>query len=123
MTKKRQNLGVRGEEEAARFLQNAGYTIVERNFRVRYGEIDIIARKEEELVFVEVRTTSSTEFGGPLATVTRKKQRQIIRIANMFLAQRGLTDDCNCRFDVIGLVPKKDGSWHLEHISEAFEAI
>ncbi|ACY15024.1 YraN family protein [Haliangium ochraceum] len=94
--------GQRGEDRAAEILLGAGYSIVERNYRCRLGEIDIVAREGDCLVFVEVRARSSARWGGALATVDAAKQRRIARVAAHYLAARRPRYEA-CRFDVLGL--------------------
>ena len=94
--------GIAGEERAVRELRRRGYRIVERNYRCKVGEIDIVARDRETLVFVEVRTRSSSASGSALETVTPAKQRRIARVASHYLAARRPVFD-ECRFDVVGI--------------------
>ena len=121
MTKgdRRRLFGQHGEQHAAQFLQSLGYTIVDRNYRCPRGEIDLIARDKETLVFVEVRTHRSREFGDPLASVTRRKQRQIAMTALHYLSRFQLHDRA-ARFDVIGIMGEGDTA-QLTHIKAAFE--
>ena len=93
--------GARGEEIAARFLVEQGYRIVERNFRFRRkGEIDIVAREGEYLVFCEVKMRTNDEYGLPEYAVTPLKQETIRRVAAAYLAMRGISGQ-SCRFDVV----------------------
>lgn len=112
-------LGKAGEGQAALFLQKAGLVIVERNFRTRSGEIDLIARDKKELVFVEVKTRSGTAFGSALEAVDARKCRQIVRVATEYLVKNGGFDQ-PARFDVIGILLADP--IHIEHIKNAFEA-
>lgn len=91
-----------GETLAARFLKQAGYRILARNVVTPVGELDIVAREGEELVFVEVKTRTSGEFGGPLGAVGPAKRRKIIQSARSYLARHRM-DECPCRFDVVGV--------------------
>ncbi len=95
-----QTTGCRGEQLAAAFLQRRGYRLLERNFRVRGGEIDLIAEERGVIVFVEVKTRASQRYGEPAAAVTRRKQERLSRAALAFLVRRGLTDR-PARFDVV----------------------
>lgn len=99
----RELLGARGERAAAEFLGNAGYQILHRNYRFRRGEIDIIARDGQTVVFVEVKTRSGRSHGEPEEAVTQEKVRRIRRIASAYLARRRLAE-CDCRFDVVAVV-------------------
>jgi putative endonuclease len=93
--------GARGEEIAARFLLERGFRIVERNFRFRrIGEIDIVAREGEYLVFCEVKMRTNDEYGLPEFAVTPSKQETIRRVASAYLAMKGISDT-PCRFDVV----------------------
>jgi putative endonuclease len=96
----RQSLGKTGEELACAELVRRGYAILERRYRSRHGEIDIIARSGGTLVFIEVKARSGHEFGDGGAAVTRWKQRRIVRMAEEFLARRRIVDQA-CRFDVV----------------------
>lgn len=95
--------GSRAEQTAATFLEKQGYRILERNYRCRRGEIDIVAEEGEVLCFVEVRSTESRAFGDPLETIGDAKQARIIRAARHYLATRRV-DDRQVRFDVVGIV-------------------
>lgn len=102
MTSAKQN-GNTGEEIAARFLGSNGYEILDRNYRIRGGEIDIIAEKNGCLVFVEVklRTTSYVDYG--FASVNDTKRRRIVRAAKMYMLENDLDWDSGIRFDVIDI--------------------
>lgn len=97
--------GRRGEDIAHRFLQKQGYTIVARNFRTLSGagETDIVARKGSRLVFVEVKTRRSAEFGPPNRAIGRVKEIAMLRAARDYCARAGI-DPAQTRFDVIGVV-------------------
>jgi putative endonuclease len=114
--------GKEGEDIAADWLVSQGYTIVARNYRKRFGEVDIIASLDEYLVFIEVKTRSSHQYGSPLEAVTLRKQRQLSRIANDYLMRNNGLDTC-CRFDVVSVVLGKDKAPEIEVIVNAFEAI
>ena len=98
----RQALGISGEDLACAELQRRGSAIVERRYRTRFGEIDIIAKDGGTLVFVEVKARMTQEFGGAAAAMTGWKQRRIARMAADYLARRHLID-CPCRFDVVAI--------------------
>src|SRR5206468_12142418 len=101
-------LGEEGERAAARFLEVRGYRILERNYRTRRGEIDLIAEDGRILVFVEVKVRLDDRFGGPAAGITRAKQARIARLAQQYLAWRRVGDRTR-RFDVVliwGAAPK-----------------
>jgi putative endonuclease len=98
----RQALGISGENLACAELQRRGYAILERRYRTRFGEIDIIARDGPTIVFVEVKARLSDDFGGAAAAVTRWKQRRIAEMAVDYLSRRRL-HGCPCRFDVVAI--------------------
>ncbi len=91
-----------------------------RNFRVRSGEIDLIMWDKEELVFVEVRTKTDNHFGTPVETINNMKRRKITQTARHFLKQKKISPDVRCRFDLVGVLVKKDGKHEIEHIANAF---
>lgn len=98
----RQQLGRRGEQIAAAFLNSAGYRIERTNVRYPVGEIDIVAREGPVLCFVEVRSASSGRWGGPLASITGSKRRRLIRAARWYLAGKPFPPEV--RFDVLGIL-------------------
>ncbi len=107
-----------GEDIATAYLMRNGYEIIDRNWRIGDGEIDIIAKKENIIVFVEVKTAYSDVFGDPIEWVNKAKQRQIGKIAAVWLAQND-PGDCFFRFDVIAL-KGKGGDFDIEHMEDAF---
>ena len=98
----RQSLGISGENLACAELRRRGYAIVERRYRTRLGEIDIIAKDGNTIVFVEVKARLSDDFGGAAAAVTAWKQRRVARMAMDYLSRHHL-HECPCRFDVIAI--------------------
>ena len=110
--------GAWGEDLALRYLLRRGYNLVERNYRKRRGEIDLIVRKEETLVFVEVKLRRSTGFGDPLEAVTARKQAIIRSLAEQYLAENQPDFD-TVRFDVVGILATQTGT-RIEHIEDAF---
>jgi putative endonuclease len=113
----RQRVGAAAEELAARHLLAQGLRIVERNFRVRGGEIDLIALDGQTLVFVEVRLRTHSGFGGAGASITPHKQQRIILAARHYLQAHG---ECACRFDCILLASLNADS--VEWLKGAFSA-
>ncbi len=97
-------IGCRYEERAARYLEEQGYQIAERNYRCRLGEIDLIARDGAYLVFVEVKYRADERSGYGLESVDGKKQRRIIRAASWYLYERHIRDGQPCRFDVVSFL-------------------
>ncbi len=122
MSEERLALGRQGEELAASHLKQLGMTILDRNYRQKIGEIDIIARDGECLVFVEVKTRKSTRFGAPAEAVTLKKQQQISRTAMVYLSRKQLPD-CPIRFDVAAVLLPDQGRPTIELIKNAFETV
>jgi len=120
MLNSRQNLGQSGEDIAVEFLGKNGYRVLTRNYRCRLGEIDIIAKEGDTLVFIEVKTRKGEAYGSPAAAVTSKKQRQISRTAQYYLAEHNLFDAA-ARFDVVSLVISPDQRTHIEIIADAFD--
>lgn len=119
--KDRQQLAREGEEIATRYLVDAGWTILERNYRYgRGGEIDIIARDGDCTVFVEVKTRASRSCGAPELAVTPAKQRKIVRVARGWQWLQGRRE-LYCRFDVIA-VSMFPGDLRIHHIPNAFTA-
>ncbi|GAW92859.1 YraN family protein [Calderihabitans maritimus] len=109
MSKQKKKLGKRGEEEAVRYLRKNGYRILETNFRCRLGEIDIVAKEGEDIVFVEVRSRTSSLFGLPEETVSWTKQRKLLQLARVYLTAKRL-EGKNFRFDVVGILLGEDGA-------------
>ena len=115
-------LGLRGETLASRHLQRIGYRILERQLRGRFGELDLVALDDAVVVFVEVKTRTSTTTGHPTEAVTSVKQRKITQSALAYLKRRGWLER-RARFDVISIVwPGDDRDPELQHFPNAFEA-
>lgn len=120
MTESRRQTGQMGEDEAARHLIAKGLTVLERNVRLRAGEIDIVARDGDEIVFVEVRSRRTRTMGTALESVDARKQRKLIQLARIYLAARGL-HDAPSRFDVVAITWESPLTTpHIEHITNAF---
>ncbi|HBA63828.1 MAG TPA: YraN family protein [Lachnospiraceae bacterium] len=111
----RRSVGTAYEQKAEAYLKKQGMQILERNFRCRQGEIDLIAREGETIVFCEVKYRNGTAVGHPLEAVGVRKQQRLIHCAAYYLMQHGGTETA-CRFDVIGFLGEE-----LIHISNAFE--
>ena len=111
-------IGETGEKIAADFLSEQGYKIIERRYRCRMGEIDIIAGQGETLVFVEVKTRRGMGYGSPAEAVGCAKQAKIIRTAQFYLLGKGLAD-CHFRFDVTEVVMAGE-KVSVNHIPNAF---
>lgn len=124
MTISRKELGDTAEWLTVQYLEANGYRIVERNFRLRIGEIDIIADNGEHLCFIEVKAAFSDEFGTPFERVHSKKQRKIVKVAQAFLqANPHFIEERDIRFDVAAVFPrdiKDPASWKLDYLADAF---
>ncbi len=102
MTFQRQQLGLRGEDLARAELERLGYQILDRRYRSRFGEIDLIARDEATVVFVEVKTKTDSKFGDPAEMVTLQKQRRLVSMAEEYVSGHAL-QSTPCRFDVVAV--------------------
>jgi putative endonuclease len=114
-------LGHRAETMAANHLQRMGYRQATRNYRSRYGEIDIIAWDGDCLVFVEVRSHRTTDFGTPAESIGIRKQTRLFLTAQIYIEEQQL-HDTDCRFDVFEVIFAKGVLPRLEVIKAAFEA-
>ena len=121
MTQERLSLGKIGEEMAVTQLKAMKYQILERNYRCPLGEMDIIAQEKGSLVFVEVKTRATKEFGGPAAAVHERKQRQLSRIALLYLNQMKIRE-VPARFDVVA-VDLSGSKPKIEVIRNAFDLL
>lgn len=120
MTLKRKILGRHGEEIAARYLEKNGFRLLRKNYRCRLGEIDLVAMDRDYLVFVEVRSKSSDEFGEGYESLLYKKQSKLRQVAWYYLKSEGKTG-MSCRFDVVSIRFDRDGEvQRIEHIENAF---
>lgn len=108
--------GKMGEDIAANYLTKNNYKIIERNFRCKQGEIDIIAKDKKEIVFIEVKTRTSNSFGKPSEAVNKIKQKHMYRAAKYFLYKTNLLEEV-IRFDVIEVL-LKDGKFNINHIKQ-----
>ncbi len=117
----KRDIGNIGEDVAVKFLKKQKYKIIERNFNVpRVGEIDIVARDKDYLVFVEVRLRKAGSLVSPFETVDTFKQQRLIRTAESYLKVHGLSEAL-ARFDVIAVTQNDDGSHTVEIVKNAFE--
>ena len=112
--------GKMGEEIAARYLEDQGYIIVERNYRKGHLEIDLIALDEDEIVVVEVKTRSHDVILDPEDAVGHKKRLSLIRLANQYARSHGRTE--NIRLDIVAIVSNADGT-EIKHIKNAFNVM
>jgi len=114
-------LGKKGEQIAAQFLKSKRISIRELNFRCSLGEIDIIAEQADVIIFIEVKTRSSENYGLPEEAVNYAKQQRLIQLAMHYLQKEGM-EDRSCRFDVISILMKNNKPEKIEHIVDAFSA-
>lgn len=110
-------VGKKGEELAQKFLSENGYQILCTNWHYGKGEIDIVAKKDETMIFVEVKTRENNAFGEPETFVTKKKQKQIIKTADAFIQMKNI--DLESRFDVISVILGKN-NFEIHHFEDAF---
>lgn len=110
-------LGKKGEDAAVEFLAEKGYKIHTRNKTYGHLEIDIIAEYKDKIIFAEVKSRSGTYFEQPFQAVTIKKQKKIIKAANIYIEENKI--DLEARFDIISIV-EKNGKFQIEHIEDAF---
>ena len=110
-------LGKMGEELAADFLAKKGYEIVHRNYQFKKSELDIIAKKDGKLIVVEVKTRHSDYLAGPEITVTKKKQKALIKAANFYIQQNDL--DAETQFDIVSII-LNNKEQTIEHSEDAF---
>jgi putative endonuclease len=115
----RMRTGKRGEDIACAYLKRRGYRIVERNYKCPLGELDIVAKDGDAIVFVEVKSRKSEEFGDPQLAVGLEKQKKVSRISLTYLKEKHLYP-CNARFDVVAIKMLPDGIT-IELIQNAFE--
>jgi len=115
----RMRTGKKGEDIACAYLKSRGYRIVERNYKCPLGELDIVARDGDAIVFVEVKSRKSEEFGDPQLAVGLEKQKKVSRISLTYLKEKHLYP-CNARFDVVAIKMLPDGIT-IELIQNAFE--
>ena len=115
-------LGDRGERAAVRYLKKQRFRIIAKQYRNCYGEVDIIAQDGKTIVFVEVKTRTSTDDGQPFEAVDLRKQEKITRIALAWLKQYGRLEESS-RFDVVSILwPDERGEPQIQHFRNAFEA-
>ncbi len=111
-------IGNKGEDYAVKILKKERYKIIERNFTVKGGEIDIIAMDKDTLVFVEVKMRKNVLYGTPIEFVTEFKQKRLILAAQCYMKQKGISD-IPCRFDVVSIVGeiRENGKIKVEEAS------
>ena len=112
----KQKKGKQGEDWAAAFLEQKGYEILSRNYRYKHSEIDIIARKQEMIVFVEVKSRENADFGNPEEAVSAAKRSQVHQAARYYIAAEKITQEI--RFDIIAITGFEKPE--IEHFEDAF---
>jgi putative endonuclease len=117
----RRQTGAAAEAAAAAFLERAGLRVIERNVRFAHGEIDLVCRDGDVLVFVEVKCRRARWGDGPAAAVSALKQWRLTRLAHHYLKWRRLGEP-RCRFDVVAVTVEDTGEFTLRHLRGAFEA-
>ncbi|MGD8587993.1 MAG: YraN family protein [Chromatiales bacterium] len=111
--------GKQAEEQAKQYLEQRGLRLLERNYRCKQGEIDLIMQQAETLVFIEVRYRKSSTFGSALESVTAQKRNRLLAAARHYLQANRASSPC--RFDVVGITGQATGA-HLEWITDAFRS-
>lgn len=112
----KRKLGEEQEKRASVYLKEKGYEILEHNFFSRYGEIDLIARENEYLVFVEVKYRKDVHLGYPEESITTLKMKRILRTANWYMMKNQISENTPCRFDVVAMLGEK-----IKVIKNAFD--
>jgi len=116
----RYKIGLDGQEAAEKFLQNKGYVVLSRNYRVKTGEIDLVLKDGAYIVFVEVKFRKNLAYGLPREAVGHKKQQRIMNTALHYLTRHKLTES-DIRFDVVEVI-EQHGKLYASHIENAFTA-
>ena len=121
-TMNNQNLGQKGEDIAVKHLEKEGYKIRERNFwRRPFGEIDIVAQKKDKIIFVEVKTIEEQDDFSPEDELTPKKYRCLLKMAEIYLKEKKLSQDTPCQIDIIAITIKQTDGYKLLHYKNAVE--
>jgi len=117
----KKDLGYSGEDLAAKYLELKGFEIIERNFQCRLGEMDIIAKDKEYLVFIEVKTRKSLKYGYPVEAISKSKVKSLIKVAQTYLHFKRIRDT-DIRFDVVEVILDNVLEKKINHIENAFQA-
>lgn len=120
------NLGKWGEEKAGEYLKNKGYKILEKNFKRKWGELDIIAKKKKVLVFVEVKTIKKYNLKAPIFPedeIDEKKEKQLKKMAQIYLSYKKIKIDTPCQIDIVAIEKQGTGEkdFALRHYANVFE--
>ncbi|HZJ83224.1 MAG TPA: YraN family protein [Clostridia bacterium] len=113
-------LGDWGEQQAKGYLKSQGFIILEKNYRSHIGEVDLIAKDGDFLVFVEVKTRTSKAYGFPMEAIGPKKQNKYFKMASIYAKHRGI-HDVSFRFDIIEVMVKYNSKPDINHIPNAFQ--
>jgi len=113
------SIGRKGEDIASQFLRKKGYKIIGRNYKTNLGEIDIIAKDADTIVFIEVKTRADNSFAHPFESVHAKKRQKLKNLALLYMKKQ--KKEFPARFDVLSIVLKANGPHEIEHIKDAFE--
>lgn len=111
------DLGKFGEQLACDFIRKKNYQIIDRNYRFKKNEIDIIAKKDNKLIIIEVKTRQTSEIGEPWQAVSKQKQKQVIKVANHYVQNNNI--ELETRFDIISIIHNSFRT-ELIHMEEAF---
>ncbi len=114
-------IGHWGEQQACKYLENMGFKILDKNYRCRLGEIDLIALDGDYLVFIEVKTRTSVSYGFPAESIGKRKQNKYIQMASIYAKEKGIYG-ASFRFDVVEIIINGPGRWGINHISNAFQS-
>ena len=121
MADERRSIGQAAEDAAAAWLARAGFAVLERNVRFSEGEIDLVCRDGDAIVFVEVKCRRAHWGEGPGDAVSWDKRRRLVGLAQHYLKARRLTS-ARCRFDVVAVTVGRDGALTIRHLPAAFDA-
>lgn len=120
--RRRRHTGNAYEQLAADYLQAQGLELISCNYQCKLGEIDLIMKHREMLVFVEVRYRLNSEFMSPVVSINARKQQKLLRAAQVYLKQHQLTDRVPCRIDVVGITPDQhNGRYYFDWIQNAIQ--
>jgi len=117
--KNKRDFGKEGEEIAAQYLLEKGFEIIKRNYQFSHGEIDIVAMDGDTLVFVEVKTRKTLEYGEPEYAINKKKIQQLKKMAELYLFDKQI-EEADCRFDVIAIILGSENNPQITHYENAF---
>jgi len=125
MQNERQQLGKWGEDRAVKFLKKGGYKIIKRNWKNKWGEIDIVAKNKENdiMVFVEVKTIYQNPHFHPSDQVESKKQQQLAKMTQLYLSEHRLSLDTPCQIDIITIEKISENDYKIEHFKNAIADI